>query len=125
MLADNDSLAITLFSCFCSVSFCQLSPIFAMGTLTAECPRLDAHCPHKLATSCRLTSTPSCCACADERVHSRLYRVYIDGVGYVQRGTRWQSYCWFCKGELAPKRNPCSCLLVMNVATSIGSSTSC
>ncbi|KAL5379158.1 hypothetical protein DPSP01_008607 [Paraphaeosphaeria sporulosa] len=68
-----------------------------MGTLTAGCPRLDAHCPHKLATSCRLTSTPNCCACADERAHSRLYRVYVDGVGYVQRGTRWQSYCWFCK----------------------------
>ncbi|KAF1961718.1 hypothetical protein CC80DRAFT_364720, partial [Byssothecium circinans] len=73
-----------------------------MGTLTADCPRLDSHCPHKLATSCRLTSTPNCCACADERAHSRLYRVYIDGVGYVQRGTRWQSYCWFCKGKPAP-----------------------
>lgn len=72
-----------------------------MGTLTADCPRLDSHCPHKLATSCRLSSTPNCCACADERPHSRLYRVYIDGVGYVQRGTRWQSYCWFCKGTSA------------------------
>ncbi|OAL48356.1 hypothetical protein IQ07DRAFT_633324 [Pyrenochaeta sp. DS3sAY3a] len=68
-----------------------------MGTLTADCPRLDSHCPHKLATSCRLTSTMNCCACADERVHSRTYRVYIDGVGFVQRGTRWQGYCWFCK----------------------------
>ncbi|KAF1917300.1 hypothetical protein BDU57DRAFT_527954 [Ampelomyces quisqualis] len=68
-----------------------------MGTLTAECPRLDAHCPHKLATSCRLTSTLNCCACADERAHSRTYRVYIDGIGFVQRGTRWQGYCWFCK----------------------------
>ncbi|KAF2112601.1 hypothetical protein BDV96DRAFT_524675 [Lophiotrema nucula] len=68
-----------------------------MGTLTADCPRLDSHCPHKLATSCRLTSTPNCCACADERPHSQTYRVYIDGVGFVQRGTRWQSYCWFCK----------------------------
>ncbi|EUC36359.1 hypothetical protein COCCADRAFT_34208 [Bipolaris zeicola 26-R-13] len=68
-----------------------------MGTLTADCPRLDIHCPHKLATSCRLTSTPNCCACADERVHSRTYRVYIDGVGFVNRGTRWQGYCWFCK----------------------------
>lgn len=70
-----------------------------MGTLTADCPRLDTHCPHKLATSCRLTSTPNCCACADERGHSRTYRVYIDGVGFVNRGTRWQGYCWFCKGE--------------------------
>ncbi|EOA83230.1 uncharacterized protein SETTUDRAFT_75745, partial [Exserohilum turcica Et28A] len=68
-----------------------------MGTLTADCPRLDTHCPHKLATSCRLTSTPNCCACADERAHSRTYRVYIDGVGFVNRGTRWQGYCWFCK----------------------------
>ncbi|KAH8724328.1 hypothetical protein GQ44DRAFT_655078 [Phaeosphaeriaceae sp. PMI808] len=68
-----------------------------MGTLTADCPRLDVHCPHKLATSCRLTSTPNCCACADERAHSRTYRVYIDGIGFVQRGTRWQGYCWFCK----------------------------
>ncbi|KAA8617574.1 hypothetical protein PtrV1_09081 [Pyrenophora tritici-repentis] len=68
-----------------------------MGTLTAYCLRLDTHCPHKLATSCRLTSTPNCCACADERVHSRTYRVYIDGVGFVNRGTRWQGYCWFCK----------------------------
>ena len=73
----------------------------AMGTLTADCPRLDIHCPHKLATSCRLTSTPNCCACADERVHSRTYRVYIDGVGFVNRGTRWQGYCWFCKGNEA------------------------
>ncbi|KAF2653120.1 hypothetical protein K491DRAFT_567512, partial [Lophiostoma macrostomum CBS 122681] len=68
-----------------------------MGTLTADCPRLDSHCPHKLATSCRLTSTSNCCACADERAHSRTYAVYIDGVGFVQRGTRWQAYCWFCK----------------------------
>ncbi|KAL1796636.1 hypothetical protein ACET3X_005176 [Alternaria dauci] len=68
-----------------------------MGTLTADCPRLDTHCPHKLATSCRLTSTPNCCACADERSHSRTYRVYIDGVGFVNQGTRWQGYCWFCK----------------------------
>jgi hypothetical protein len=75
--------------------------IRVMGTLTADCPRLDAHCPHKLATSCRLTSTLNCCACADERAHSRTYRVYIDGIGFVQRGTRWQGYCWFCKGMFA------------------------
>ncbi|OCL08368.1 hypothetical protein AOQ84DRAFT_376831 [Glonium stellatum] len=68
-----------------------------MGTLTAGVPRLAEHCPHKLATSCRLTSTPRCCACADVRPHSATYSVYIDGVGFVQRGTRWQSYCWFCK----------------------------
>jgi hypothetical protein len=70
-----------------------------MGTLTADMPRLDEYCPHKLPTSCRLTSTPLCCACADERQHTATYRVYIDGIGFVHRGTRWQSYCWFCKGR--------------------------
>src|SRR5205085_2148466 len=69
----------------------------SMGTLTADVPRLAEHCPHKLPTSCRLTSTPQCCACADRRPHFSTYRMYIDGVGFVSRGTRWQSYCWFCK----------------------------
>ncbi|TKA29730.1 hypothetical protein B0A50_03093 [Salinomyces thailandicus] len=68
-----------------------------MGTLTAGQPRLDGYCDHKLPTSCRLTSIPECCACADERGHSAAYSTYIDGVGFVQRGTRWQRYCWFCK----------------------------
>ncbi|KAF1990942.1 hypothetical protein K402DRAFT_346730 [Aulographum hederae CBS 113979] len=68
-----------------------------MGTLTANEPRLAEYCDHKLPTSCRLTSTPLCCACADNRNHSFTYSVYVDGVGLVQRGTRWQSYCWFCK----------------------------
>ncbi|KAF2875069.1 hypothetical protein BDV95DRAFT_591810 [Massariosphaeria phaeospora] len=68
-----------------------------MGTLTGDVPRLDAHCPHKLATSCQLTATHNCCACADVRAHAATYSVYIDGVGFVRRGTRWQSYCWFCK----------------------------
>lgn len=68
-----------------------------MGTLTAGQPRLAEYCDHKLPTSCRLTSIPECCACADERAHSSAYSVYIDGVGFVQRGTRWQRYCWFCK----------------------------
>ena len=68
-----------------------------MGTLTAGEPRLAEYCEHKLPTSCRLTSIPECCACADERGHSVAYPTYIDGVGFVQRGTRWQRYCWFCK----------------------------
>lgn len=80
------------------VSISSFLAVVIMGTLTADCPRLDAHCDHKLATSCRLTSTHNCCACADERAHSLTYRVYIDGIGFVQRGTRWQGYCWFCKG---------------------------
>ncbi|KAK5284678.1 hypothetical protein LTR16_005069, partial [Cryomyces antarcticus] len=68
-----------------------------MGTLTAEIPRLSEYCPHKLPTSCRLSSIPNCCACADERAHTYTYLVYVDGVGSVPRGTRWQAYCWFCK----------------------------
>ncbi|TKA60016.1 hypothetical protein B0A49_12086 [Cryomyces minteri] len=68
-----------------------------MGTLTAEVPRLSEYCPHKLPTSCRLSSIPNCCACADERAHTHTYLIYVDGVGLVPRGTRWQAYCWFCK----------------------------
>ncbi|KAF2718041.1 hypothetical protein K431DRAFT_287996 [Polychaeton citri CBS 116435] len=68
-----------------------------MGTLTADSVRLPEYCEHKLPTSCRLTSIPGCCACADERPHAAEYRTYIDGIGFVPRGTRWQRYCWFCK----------------------------
>ncbi|CAK4021200.1 uncharacterized protein RCC_10689 [Lecanosticta acicola] len=68
-----------------------------MGTLTAGQLRLDHYCEHKLPTSCRLSSIGECCACYDERAHSVTYSTYIDGVGFVQRGTRWQRYCWFCK----------------------------
>ncbi|EMC98887.1 hypothetical protein BAUCODRAFT_383459 [Baudoinia panamericana UAMH 10762] len=68
-----------------------------MGTLTAGQPRLPGYCDHKLPASCRLTSIPQCCACADERAHSASYSTYIDGIGFVPRGTRWQRYCWFCR----------------------------
>lgn len=68
-----------------------------MGTLTGDTPSLADHCPHKLPTSCRLTATPLCCACQDKRPHSSSYSVYIDGIGMVMRGVRWQRYCWFCK----------------------------
>ncbi|KAK5174684.1 uncharacterized protein LTR77_001766 [Saxophila tyrrhenica] len=68
-----------------------------MGTLTADQTRLPEYCEHKLPTSCRLTSIPNCCACADERAHSASYSTYIDGIGFVPRGNRWQRYCWFCK----------------------------
>lgn len=70
-----------------------------MGTLTAGQPRLHHYCEHKLPTSCRLSSLGKCCACSDERAHAvgGTYSVYIDGIGYVPRGTRWQRYCWFCK----------------------------
>lgn len=72
-------------------------PARIMGTLTANQERLPGYCDHKLPTSCRLTSILKCCACADERAHSSTYSTYIDGVGFVQRGLRWQRYCWFCK----------------------------
>lgn len=68
-----------------------------MGTLTADITRLPEYCEHKLPTSCRLTSIPGCCACADERAHAPSYSTYIDGIGFVSRGNRWQRYCWFCK----------------------------
>ncbi|KAK1023108.1 hypothetical protein LTS16_025174 [Friedmanniomyces endolithicus] len=68
-----------------------------MGTLTAHQSRLPGQCPHKLPTSCRLTSLPTCCACADERPHSAAYSTYVDGVGFVPWGTRWQRYCWYCR----------------------------
>jgi hypothetical protein len=68
-----------------------------MGTLTGGQPRLDHYCEHKLPTSCRLSSIGECCACYDERPHAATYTTYIDGVGLVPRGTRWQRYCWFCK----------------------------
>ncbi|KAG8624556.1 hypothetical protein KVT40_007623 [Elsinoe batatas] len=68
-----------------------------MGTLSGQDVRLPDHCEHKLPTSCRLTSLRNCCACADERAHSPTYTTYIDGVGLVPRGRRWDRYCWFCK----------------------------
>ena len=68
-----------------------------MGTLTADAVRLDEYCEHKLPSSCRLTATPECCACQDKRNHAPTYSTYVDGVGMVSRGTRWQRYCWFCK----------------------------
>ncbi|TKA73023.1 hypothetical protein B0A55_07049 [Friedmanniomyces simplex] len=68
-----------------------------MGTLTGNQTRLPGQCEHKLPTSCRLTSIPSCCACADERPHTASYSTYVDGVGFVPWGTRWQRYCWYCR----------------------------
>ncbi|KAG9890474.1 hypothetical protein KCU94_g15058, partial [Aureobasidium melanogenum] len=67
-----------------------------MGTLTAHLPRLPEYCDHKLPTSCRLSSIPNCCACADERPHQSSYSTYVDGVGFVARGARWDRYCWPC-----------------------------
>jgi len=74
----------------------ELSHPATMGTLTADLPRLPEYCDHKLPTSCRLSSIPNCCACADERAHQSSYSTYVDGVGFVARGARWDRYCWPC-----------------------------
>ncbi len=66
-----------------------------MTTLTAHTTRLPEHCPHKLPTSCRMT-TPQCCACSDKRPHSLSYSKYIDGIGFVSQGSRHQNYCSYC-----------------------------
>ncbi|KAK5688610.1 hypothetical protein LTS10_000588 [Elasticomyces elasticus] len=68
-----------------------------MGTLTGNQTRLPGQCEHKLATSCRLSSIPNCCACADERAHTASYSTYVDGMGFVPWGKRWDRYCWYCK----------------------------
>ncbi|KAK5709059.1 hypothetical protein LTR17_020122 [Elasticomyces elasticus] len=68
-----------------------------MGTLTGNQTRLPGQCEHKLATSCRLSSIPNCCACADERAHTTSYSTYVDGMGFVPWGKRWDRYCWYCK----------------------------
>ena len=68
-----------------------------MGTLTGGEVRIPGQCEHKLPASCRLSSIPRCCACADERAHASSYSTYVDGVGFVPWGTRWQRYCWFCR----------------------------
>ncbi|EME85230.1 uncharacterized protein MYCFIDRAFT_174060 [Pseudocercospora fijiensis CIRAD86] len=88
----RQSLAI-----YCARTLHTLCNNSTMGTLTAGLPRLDHYCEHKLPTSCRLTAIGECCACYDDRAHASFYSTYIDGVGYVPRGTRWQRYCWFCK----------------------------
>jgi len=82
-----------------ATALCQTSSVLTaatMGTLTADLPRLPEYCDHKLPTSCRLSSIPNCCACADERAHQSSYSTYVDGVGFVARGARWDRYCWPC-----------------------------
>lgn len=54
-------------------------------------------CEHKLLTLCSLSSTGQCCACYDKRPKVAMYPEYVDGVGSVLQGRRWQHYCCFCK----------------------------
>lgn len=56
-------------------------------------------CIHKVRTGCRLSYIRVCCACADRRPRDSEYLVYIDGLGVVPRGTRWQGYCSPCSGK--------------------------
>lgn len=53
-------------------------------------------CTHKNTSRCMLT-LPGCCACSDLRPHTPSYYVYVDGMGSVPQGTRWNSYCDHCK----------------------------
>ncbi|KAK9477754.1 hypothetical protein V1514DRAFT_343410 [Lipomyces japonicus] len=56
------------------------------------------HCVHA-ESSCQLTSTDCCCFCLDKRPisgHGR-YDIYIDGLGVVNEGRRWEMYCGPCK----------------------------
>lgn len=56
-------------------------------------------CIHKMRTGCILSYISRCCACADRRPRDSEYLVYIDGLGEVARGTRWQHYCPSCSGK--------------------------
>ncbi len=76
--------------------------ISAMATFPST-PNPIAICIHKVPASCGLTATPLCCACADKRPHLSAYPLYVDGVGYVDQGTRWDRYCWTCKGVIVPR----------------------
>ncbi|KAF2708506.1 hypothetical protein K504DRAFT_503672 [Pleomassaria siparia CBS 279.74] len=52
-------------------------------------------CEHKSVTACDLP-IPVCCACADKRPTALVYKTYVDGIGDVEDGTRWQNYCFPC-----------------------------
>ena len=71
-----------------------------------QSPASTETCSHKSFTSCQLSTSLPCCACADKRPHwasksvlyTASYPMYIDGVGMTTNGTRWQGYCPSCKG---------------------------
>ncbi|KAI1136097.1 hypothetical protein F5Y05DRAFT_392914 [Hypoxylon sp. FL0543] len=58
-------------------------------------------CVHWEEADCLLhASSRKCCACMDQRPRSEYgkYPMYVDGDGWVTKGTRWQYYCHNCKG---------------------------
>ena len=67
-----------------------------------QSPASTETCSHKSFTSCQLSTSLPCCACADKRPNSVLYAasypMYIDGVGMTTNGIRWQGYYPSCKG---------------------------
>ncbi|KAH7117062.1 hypothetical protein B0J11DRAFT_108395 [Dendryphion nanum] len=58
---------------------------------------VQKHCLHKLVTSCILSYTPGCCACADKRPSASKYPGYIDGEGVDFFLSRWDDYCPGCR----------------------------
>ena len=87
--------------------------------LQRQSPASTETCSHKSFTSCQLSTSLPCCACADKRPHrvsssvlyTASYPMYTDGVGMTTNGTRWQGYCPSCKGIRILEL--CLCLLCM------------
>lgn len=78
-------------------------------------------CPHKASTGCCLTTARECCACTDQRPFAPAYPVYIDGEGIKYQGTRWERYCWKCKGttyRVQHLKNIFACIVCLGVLAS-------
>ncbi|KAI5777681.1 hypothetical protein EDC01DRAFT_394235 [Geopyxis carbonaria] len=56
-------------------------------------------CSHRPEIQCLLSELQKCCACSDQRPHSAVYDIYVDGDGYVPQGYRWSYYCSSCRGN--------------------------
>lgn len=77
-----------------------------------QSPASTETCSHKSFTSCQLSTSLPCCACADKRpnsvsnsvLYTASYPMYTDGVGMTTNGTRQQGYCPSCKAYL--QKNP-------------------
>jgi len=61
---------------------------------------IKAECGH----ICSINSLTKCCFCSDlrPRPSSGLYPVYVDGAGWVDRGTRSENYCSHCRNRRSP-----------------------
>lgn len=67
------------------------------GTKSNDHPSETRYCTHKMLISCSLTM-PICCSCADRRPWAPTWTRYVDGLGDVETGDRWQHYCHGCYG---------------------------